>query len=67
MTLTDHRSTDTADAPAASIDGADEAPQPDAPPTIVVRPWHDPVLAQRGHTPRSEYVEAATVGVHDSH
>lgn len=63
MTLTDHPSTDTAEAPAASTDGADEAPQPAAPPTIVVRPWHDPVLAQRGHTPRSEYVERFWLGV----
>ncbi len=56
MTLTDRPPTDTVD--------PTEAPRPEsAPTTIVVRPWHDPSLAHRGHTPRSEYVERFWLGV----
>ncbi len=39
------------------------APTPTAPPSLVVRPWHDPKLAATGHPPRGEYVERFWLGV----
>lgn len=56
MTLTDHPST-------ARTHPTDDTPDPDGPPAIVVRPWHDSTLVREGHTPRSEYVERFWLGV----
>lgn len=38
----------------AVADAPDAAPDP---PTLLIRPWEDPVLDHQGHDPRSAYVE----------
>ena len=50
----------SATAPAAPTgSAAPSAP----PPTITIRAWWDPVLADRGHDPRGDYVERFWLGV----
>lgn len=40
-------------------------PQPDRPttPFVAIRPWTDPIVDERGHDPRSAYVERYWLGV----
>ena len=47
--------TRTTSRPAAALSFPEES--------LIVRPWHDPVLEQKGHDPRSRYVEQYWVAI----
>ena len=50
-------------APIPSPNHPSALPPVDAPARLTVRPWWDPVLAETGHTARSDYAERYWLGV----